>query len=102
MVCPFLELACKAWAILEKYVVVMTAHCAQMVWLRHRVDVVNRCLCGGEYPILLEVATLHRFQGLQAQVILASPVSDIPGITTDIFCGNTLTSRAQCEHHLLG
>ena len=48
------------------------------------------------------VATLDRFQGLQAPIILASLVSPTPGIMHDIWRSNTLTSRAQSELHLFG
>ena len=52
--------------------------------------------------LLRTVATLGRFQGLQAPVILASMVSTTPGIMHDIWRSNTLTSRAQSELHLFG
>ena len=51
---------------------------------------------------LKTVATLDRFQGLQAPIILASLVSPTPGIMHDIWRSNTLTSRAQSELHLFG
>ena len=51
--------------------------------------------------VFLEKA-LDRFQGLQAQVVLASLVSATPGIMHDIWRSNTLTSRAQSELHLFG
>ena len=102
LVCHFLEVATKVGAYPERFVAVVTTHYAQMVWLQHCVDYVSNCLCGGQYPILLEVATLDRFHGLQAQVILASLVPDIPGIMTGICRTNTLTSRAPSELHLFG
>ena len=50
--------------------------------------------------LLKMVATLDRFQGLQAPIILASLVSGTPGIMHDTWRSNTLTSRAQWELHL--
>ena len=52
--------------------------------------------------LLKTVATLDRFQGQQAPVILASLVSPTPGIMQDIWRSNTLTSRAQSKLHLVG
>ena len=57
---------------------------AQMVWLRHCVDVLGKCLCSGQPPILRELGTLDRFQGLQAQVILVSLLSNVPGIISNV------------------
>ena len=54
------------------------------------------------HPIVSAIATVDRFQGLQAQVILASLVSPVPGIMSHVWRANTLTSRAQSELHLFG
>ena len=51
---------------------------------------------------LKTVATLNRFQGLQAPVILDSVVSATPGIMHDMWRSNSRTSRAQYELHLFG
>ena len=48
------------------------------------------------------IATLDRYQGLQAPVVLASLVSSEPGIMKDVMRANTLTSRAQSQLHLFG
>ena len=54
------------------------------------------------HPIVLAIAPQDRFQGLHAQVILASLVSPTPRIMNDIWMGNILTTRAQLEVHLFG
>ena len=46
------------------------------------------------------IATLDRYQVLQAPVVLASLVSSESGIMKDVVWANTLTSRAQSELHL--
>ena len=73
-----------------------------MVWLQHCVTFVGRKWQAHPVNLLRTVATLDRFQGLQAPVILASLVSPTPGIMHDIRRSNTLTSRAQSELHLFG
>ena len=102
LVCHFLEPANNARGYPERYVALVTTHYAQMVWLQHCVGYVGRHIFGGKHPILFGVATLDRFQGLQAGVILASLVSDVPGIMSNMWRPNTLTSRAQSELHLFG
>ena len=81
-------------------VAIVTTHCAQMVWLEYCVRYVGNSWQANPVPLLKAVATLDRFQGLQAPVILASLVSATPGIMHDIPRSNTLTSRAQSEVHL--
>ena len=49
------------------------------------------------HPIVLAIATLDGFQGLQAQVILASLVSPTPGMMNELWGANTPTSGAQSE-----
>ena len=46
-----------------------------MMWLKHCVDYVQGGL-NRQYSMLLTIAALDRFQGLQAPVILASLVSE--------------------------
>ena len=46
------------------------------------------------------IATLDRYQGLHAPVVLASMVSSEPGIMKDVVRANTVTSRPQSELHL--
>ena len=48
------------------------------------------------------IATFHRYQGVQAPVVLASPVSRAPGIMKDVVRANTLPSRASSELHFFG
>ena len=79
-----------------------TTNYADMVWVQHCVDYVSKFLCGGQYPIPLQIATVDQSQGLQAQVILASLVSDVPGIKNDICGADTLMSSAQSGLRLFG
>ena len=80
----------------------VTTHHTQMVWPRHCLfDVGKQLQCGG-YPLHQVVATLDPFQGLQAQVIFASLVSEVLGIMTYVCTANTVTIRAQFELHLFG
>ena len=65
-------------------VAVVTTHYAQMVWLKHCVACVGRKWHTHHVNLLRTVATLDRFQGLQAPVILASLVSTTAGIMHDI------------------
>ena len=102
LVCHFSDHASKARTCPENSVAVVTPHYANMVWLRHCVDVFGKCLCGGQYPILLKVATLDWSQGLQVQVMSASLVSHVPEIMTIMCRANTLTKRTQLELHLFG
>ena len=67
-----------------------------------RVRLVGRRRQAKPANLLKTVATLDRFQGLQAPVILASVVSATSGIMHDIWRSNTLSSRAQSEPHLFG
>ena len=73
-----------------------------MVWLDLCVRFVGRKWQAHPVNLLKTVATLDRFQGLQAPVILASLVSPTLGIMQDIWRSNTLTSRAPPELHLFG
>ena len=79
LVYHFLKVVRKSGTHPDRSVTVVTTHYAQMVWLRHCVAFVSECLYRGYYPILLEVATMDRFQGLQAQANLAFLVSVIHG-----------------------
>ena len=82
---------------------IVTTHFAQMLWLQHCVWEAGRRLHEGQaYECLQTIATLDRYQGLQAPVILASLVSSEPGIMKDLVRANTLTSRAPSELHLFG
>ena len=54
------------------------------------------------YECVQVIATLDRYQGPQAPVVLASMVSLEPGIMKDVVRANTLTGRAQSEPHLFG
>ena len=100
LVCHFLELAVRARSYPEWSVAIVTTHYAQMVWLKWCVRYVGRNMSNTMTPILLAIATLDGFQGLQAQVILACLVSPTLGIMNDIWRANTLTSWAQSELHL--
>ena len=102
LACYFLELATKCGTYPDRSLAVVTTHYGQMVWLRHCVEFVGRRMCHGRHPILLAVATLDWFQGLQAQVILDSLVSAVLAIMSNVWRPNTLTSRAQSELHLFG
>ena len=73
-----------------------------MVWLKHCVRFGVGRICGTRHPIVSAFATLDGFQGLQAQVILASLVSTTSWIMNDIWSANTLTSSAESELHLFG
>ena len=81
----------KARTYIERYVAVVTTHYAQMVWLSHCVAFFSRQLHLGQCPVLHVIAALDGFQGMQAQVILASLVSEAQGIMTTICRANTLT-----------
>ena len=102
LVCLFLELAVRRGNYPARSVAVVTTHYAQMVWLAYCVRYVGSRWQATQVPILKTVATLDRFQGLQAPVILASLVCATPGIMHDIWRSNTLTRRAQSELHLFG
>ena len=102
MVCHFLEYAVRRGTYPAQSVAVVTTHYAQMVWLQHCVTFVGRKWQAHPVNLLRTVATLDRFQGLQAPVIPPSLVSPTPGIMHDIWRSNTLTSRAQSELHLFG
>ena len=80
----------------------MTTHYAQMVWLKWCVWFVGRRMYYTRHPIVSAIATLDRFQGLQAQVVLASLVSPTAGTMNDIWRADTLTSRAHSELHRFG
>ena len=64
-------------AVANEAVAVVTVHYAQMLWIRHVVDGAHRF--GVPLRTLGHVATLDRFQGLQAQIVLVSLVSKRPG-----------------------
>ena len=66
LVCHFLELAVKASTYPDTSVAVVTTHYVQMVWLHHCVEFVGSRMCDGRHPVLLAVAALDWFQGLQA------------------------------------
>ena len=86
-----------------KSLAIVTTHFAQMLWLQHCVWEAGRRLHGDQaYECVQTIATLDRYQGLQAPVVLASLVSSEPGIMKDVVRANTLTSRAQSELHLFG
>ena len=102
LVCHFLEYAARKGTYPAQWVAVVTFHYAQMVWLKHCVAFVGRKWQAHHVNLLRTVATLDRFQGLQAPVILASLVSPTPGIMQDIWRSNTLTSRAQSVRRLFG
>ena len=96
----FLEVAVRACTYPDKSVAVVTTHYTQTVWLDYCVSYVGSRVCEGRHPILMAVATLERFQGLQAQVILAFLLSHVPRIMSDGWRANTLTSRAHPQLHL--
>ena len=48
------------------------------------------------------IATLDRYEGSQAAVVLASMVSSEPRIMKDVVRAKTLISRAQSGLHLFG
>ena len=98
----FVEHAVRRGTYPAQLVAAVTTHYAQMVWLDFCVRFVGRKWQSQPVNLLKTVATLDRFQGLQAPVILASLVSPTPGIMQDIWRSNTLTSRAQSELHLFG
>ena len=102
LVCHFLEYVVRRGTYLAQSVAVVTTPYAQMVWLQHCVRFVGRKWQAHTVNLLTSVATLDRFQGLQAPVILSSLVSPTPGIMHDIQRSNTLSSRAQSELHLFG
>ena len=102
LVCHFLEYAVRRGTYPAQSVAVLTTHHAQMVWLQFCVRFVGRKWQVNPANLPKTVATLDRFHGLQAQVILASLLSRTPGIMQDIWRSNTLSSRAQSELHLFG
>ena len=102
LVCHFLEYAVRRGTSPAQSVAAVTTHYAQMVWLQHYVRFVGRKWPAHPVNLPRTVATLDRFQGLQAPVILASLVSPTPGIMHDIWRSNTLTNRAHLELHLFG
>ena len=103
LVLHFLEHAHNANVYPPKSVAIVTTHYAQMLWLQHCVGAAGRHMHGDQaYECVQMIATLDRYQGLQAAVVLASLVSSEPGIMKDVVRANTLTSRAQSELHLFG
>ena len=99
----FLEHAQNANVYPPKSVAIVSTHYAQMLWLQHCVWEAGRRLHGDQaYECVQMIATLDRYQGLQAPVVLASLVSSEPGGMRDVVRANTLTSRAQSELHLFG
>ena len=103
LVLHFLEHAHSAHVYPPKSVAIVTTHYAQMLWLQHCVWKAGRRLHGDQaYECVQTIATLDRYQGLHAPVVLASVVSSEPGIMKDVVRANTLTSRAQSELHLFG
>ena len=101
LVLHFLEHAHNANVYPPKSVAIVTTHYAQMLWLQHCVREAGRQMHGDQaYECVQMIATLDRYQGLQAPVVLASLVSLEPGIMKDVVRANTLTSRAQSELHL--
>ena len=98
-----LEHAHSAHVYPAKSVAIVTTHYAQMLRLQHCVWEARRRLHGNQaYECVQTIATLDRYQGLQAPVVLAPLVSSEPGIMKDVVRANTLTSRAQSELHLFG
>ena len=84
LVCHFLELAIKVGTYPDRSVAVVTTHYAQMVWLKHCVRFVGSRTYDTRHLIVSSIATLDRFQAVQAQVILVSLVCPTPGIVNDI------------------
>ena len=77
----FLEHAHSANVYPPKAVAIVTTQYAQMLWLQHFVWEAGRRLHGDQaYECLQTIATLDRYQALQAPVVLASLVSSEPGI----------------------
>ena len=74
LVCHFLVYAVRRGTYPAQSVAVVTTYYAQMVWLDHCVRFVGCRWQANPVNLLKTVATLDRFQGLQAQVILASLV----------------------------
>ena len=103
LVLHFLEHAQSANVYPPKSVAIVTTLYAQMLWLQHCVWAAGRRLHGDQaYECVQMIATLDRYQGLQAPVVLASLVSSEPGIMRDVVRASTLTSRAESELHLFG
>ena len=103
LVLHFLEHAHNAQAYPPRSVAIVTIHYAQMLWLQHCVWEAGRRLHGDQsYECVQVLATLDRYHGLQALVVLASMVSSEPGIMKDVVRANTLSSRAQSELHHFG
>ena len=103
LVMHFLEHAHIAHSCPPNSVAIVTTHEAQMLWLLHCVWCVGKWLHGDQgYECVQIIATLDRYQGLQARVVLGSLLSPAPGIMKDVLRVNTLTSRAQPELHLFG
>ena len=103
LVLHFLQHAHSAHVYPPKSVAIVTTHYAHMLWLQHCLWEAGHRLHGNQaYECVQTIATLDRYQGLQAPVVLASLVSSEPGIMKDVVRANTLTSRAQSEVHLFG
>ena len=103
LVLHFLEHAHNAQVFPPHSVAIVTTHYAQMLWLQHCVWEAGPRLHGDQaYECVQVIATLDRYRGLQAPVVVASMVSLEPGIMKDVVRANTLTSRAQSELHLFG
>ena len=80
LVLHFLEHAQNANAYPPKSVAIVTTHYAQMLWLQHCVWEAGRRLHGDQaYECVQMIATVDRYQGLQAPVVLASLVSNQQG-----------------------
>ena len=103
LVLHFLEHAHNAHVYPPKSVAIVTTHYAQMLWLQHCVWEAGRRLHWNQANERVQtIATVDRYHGLQAPVVLASLLSSEPGIMKDVVRANTLTSRAQSEPHLFG
>ena len=102
LVVHFLELAQRKHTYPDKSVAVVCTHYAQMLLLQCCIGQMAEWLGEGRYACVSAISTLDHFQGLQAQVVVASLVSAAPGIMLDVVRANTLISRAQSELHLIG
>ena len=100
--CHFLDYAVRRGTYPAQSVAVVKTHYAQTVWLDYCLRFVGCTWHANPVTLLKTVATLDRFQGLQALAILASPVSGTPGIMQHIWRSSILTSMAQSELHLFG
>ena len=100
LVLHFLEHAYSANAYPPNLVAIVTTHYAQMLWLPHSVWVVGHKLQGDQgYECVQVIATLDRYQGWQAPVVLAPLVSSEPRIMKDVVRAHTLICRAQSWLH---